>query len=177
MWKKHNNPNQNLKHSSADNAKVTTSGRIAPLSLVKVGPNILGYKKIKGSNINCLSYFKKKIPEQKRMHQDSWSIWWWQFRRELESNLFWVQKRMCEEEGEASDWLHDPHTDAATISELFIEGFHALYHVQIGELKVAALFDTGASINAISSKVLGLSTVSWRWYLCIEKLYQQMAIV
>ena len=31
-------------------------------------------------------------------------------------------------------------------------GFHALYNVQIGELKVAALFDTGASINAISSE-------------------------
>ena len=59
---------------------------------------------------------------------------------------------MCEEEGETSDCLHDPHTDAATINELFIEGFHALYHVQIGELKVAALFDTGTSINAISFK-------------------------
>ena len=40
--------------------------------------------------------------------------------------------------------------DAATINELFIEG-HALYCVQIGELKVAALFDTGTSINTISS--------------------------
>ena len=35
---------------------------------------------------------------------------------------------------------------------MFIEGFHALYHVQIGELKVAAIFDTGTSINAISSE-------------------------
>ena len=34
-----------------------------------------------------------------------------------------------------------------------LSGFHALYNVQIGELKVAALFHTGASINAISSKV------------------------
>ena len=59
---------------------------------------------------------------------------------------------MCEEEGEAPNWLHDPHTDAATINKLFIGGFHALYHVKIGELKVAALFDTGASINAISLK-------------------------
>ena len=59
---------------------------------------------------------------------------------------------MCEKEEEASDWLHDPHTDAGTINKLFIEGFHALYCVQIGELKVAALFDTGTSINAILSK-------------------------
>ena len=35
---------------------------------------------------------------------------------------------------------------------MFIEGFHALYNVQMGELKVAALFDTGASINVISSR-------------------------
>ena len=60
---------------------------------------------------------------------------------------------MCEDDSEASDWLQGPHTDVAIISELFIEWFHALYHVQIGELKIAALFDTGASINAISSKV------------------------
>ena len=38
------------------------------------------------------------------------------------------------------------------LTEMFIEGFHALYHVQIGELKVAALFDTGTSINAIFFK-------------------------
>ena len=33
-----------------------------------------------------------------------------------------------------------------------IEGFHALYNVPVGELKVAASFDTGTSINAISSE-------------------------
>ena len=37
-------------------------------------------------------------------------------------------------------------------TKCFIEGFHALYNVQIGKLKVAALFDTGASINTISSE-------------------------
>ena len=42
--------------------------------------------------------------------------------------------------------------DAITINKLFIERFHALYHVQIGELEVAALFGTGASIIAILSK-------------------------
>ena len=38
----------------------------------------------------------------------------------------------------------------AIISEIFI-GFHAPYNIQLGELKVAALFDTGASINTICS--------------------------
>ena len=36
------------------------------------------------------------------------------------------------------------------ISEVFIEGFHALYKIQIGELHTATLFDTGTSINVIS---------------------------
>ena len=31
---------------------------------------------------------------------------------------------------------------------MFVEG--AVYHLQIGKLKTTALFDTGASINAIS---------------------------
>ena len=38
------------------------------------------------------------------------------------------------------------------ISEVFIEGFHTLYKVQIGKLHTDALFDTGGSINAISFK-------------------------
>ena len=37
---------------------------------------------------------------------------------------------------------------------MIIEGFHAPYHVQIDELKVAALFDTGTSINAISFEIV-----------------------
>ena len=69
---------------------------------------------------------------------------------------------MCEEEGEASNWQQDPYTDVATISKLFIEGFHVLYYVQLGELKTAALFDLGASNNAISSKFFSPSTNSWR---------------
>ena len=47
---------------------------------------------------------------------------------------------------------------------MFIEGFHALYHIQIGKLKTTALFDMGASINAISSK----------FFRC---LYQQLKII
>ena len=59
---------------------------------------------------------------------------------------------MCEEKCEASNYLQSPHTAVDTISKLFIEGFHSLYHLQIGELKTAALFDTGSFIIAISSK-------------------------
>ena len=38
------------------------------------------------------------------------------------------------------------------ISEVFIESFHALYKVQIGELHTDALFNTGALVNEISFK-------------------------
>ena len=34
---------------------------------------------------------------------------------------------------------------------MFVEGVHALYHLQIGKLETTAFFNTGASINAISS--------------------------
>ena len=51
---------------------------------------------------------------------------------------------MCEDTDEMSYLLHGLHTDTATINEVLIEGLHALYNVQIGEVKVAALFDTGA---------------------------------
>ena len=59
---------------------------------------------------------------------------------------------MCEDVNDMSDWLHGPQADTAIVNEVFIEGFHALYKVQIGEIKTAALFDTGASTNTISSK-------------------------
>ena len=39
-----------------------------------------------------------------------------------------------------------------SVNEVFREGLHALYKVKIGQVKTAALFDTGVSINAISSK-------------------------
>ena len=38
------------------------------------------------------------------------------------------------------------------INEVFIEGFHALYKVQIGKLHTQTLFNTGISINAILFK-------------------------
>ena len=50
---------------------------------------------------------------------------------------------------------HQPASVAsneAIINEVFINGFHALYNIQIGKLHTKALFNTGASINAISFK-------------------------
>ena len=38
------------------------------------------------------------------------------------------------------------------INEVFIDGFQALYNIQVNNLHMQALFDTGASINAISLK-------------------------
>ena len=69
-------------------------------------------------------------------------------------NQFFAEFRnlMCEDANDMLDGLHGPQADTAIINEVFIEGFHALYKVQIGQLKTAALIDTGALIKAISSK-------------------------
>ena len=59
---------------------------------------------------------------------------------------------MTKDDDDTSSWLNGPPADQAIIYEVFIEGFHALYKIQIGKLKTVALFDTGASINTISFK-------------------------
>ena len=71
-----------------------------------------------------------------------------------QSNQFFseFEKLMSKDANDMSSWLHGLQADTAIVSEIFIEGFHALYNIQIGEQEVAALFGTGASINAISSK-------------------------
>ena len=38
------------------------------------------------------------------------------------------------------------------INEVFIEGFHVIYNIQVYETQAKALFNTGASINALSFK-------------------------
>ena len=38
------------------------------------------------------------------------------------------------------------------INEVFIDGFHAMYNIQVDNLHTWALFHTGTSINAISLK-------------------------
>ena len=62
------------------------------------------------------------------------------------------KKLVCKDADDMSDGLHGLQADTAIVNEMFIEGFHALYNVQMGELKIIALFDTGASIISISSK-------------------------
>ena len=57
---------------------------------------------------------------------------------------------MVEDSDDSSAWLVP--TDEVVINEVFIDGFHALYKVQISNLQTQAQFDTGASINAMSFK-------------------------
>ena len=57
---------------------------------------------------------------------------------------------MLEDSGDSPAWLATPNT--SVINEVFIDGFHALYNIQVYNLHTQALFDTGASINAISLK-------------------------
>ena len=71
---------------------------------------------------------------------------------------------MAKDTDDMSTSLDDPSTDQAIINEVFIKGFHALYKIQIGKLKTATLFDTGASINTISFK-------------CFSYMQQQLKIL
>ena len=70
-----------------------------------------------------------------------------------------------------------PKQTPAIVNEVFIEGFHALYNVQMGELKVVALFDTGASINATSSRFFRFLQHQLKVIPMNRKVYQQMVIV
>ena len=67
LQKIHSNPNQNLKRSSVDNARETTSRRIAPLSSTKVIQNILDCKIIKKSKVSCLSNLRKDSWMEKKV--------------------------------------------------------------------------------------------------------------
>ena len=57
---------------------------------------------------------------------------------------------MLEDSDDSSAWLVAPNT--SVINEVFIDGFHALYNMQINNLHIQAPFDTGASVNTISLK-------------------------
>ena len=74
------------------------------------------------------------------------------FNDQLNQFFSEFENLMCEDTNDTSNCLHGPQTNTAIVNEVFIEGFLALYKVQICQLKTAVLFDTGASINAIPSK-------------------------
>ena len=57
---------------------------------------------------------------------------------------------MLKDSDDSSAGLVAPN--ASIINEVFIDGFHALYNIQIYNLHTQVLFDTGTSINAISLK-------------------------
>ena len=57
---------------------------------------------------------------------------------------------MLEDSDDSSAWLAAPN--ASVINKVFIDGFHVLYNIQVDNLHTQALFDTGASISAISLK-------------------------
>ena len=58
------------------------------------------------------------------------------------------ESMMMEDSDDSSAWL--VASNEAIITEVFIDGFHALYNIQIGNLHTHALFNTGTSINTIS---------------------------
>ena len=72
--------------------------------------------------------------------------------QELNKFFSEFESLMAKDSDDMSACLDNPPTNEAVINEVFIEGLHALYKVQLGELHTATLFNTGASINALSFK-------------------------
>ena len=61
------------------------------------------------------------------------------------------ENTMLEDSDDSSAWLVSSSV-LSIINEVFIDDFHALYNIHISNMCTQALFDTGASINAISQK-------------------------
>ena len=80
---------------------------------------------------------------------------------------------MLEDSDNSSAWLATPN--ASVINKVFIDGFHVLYNIQIENLHTRALFDTGASINAISVKFYSSMQQHVKLLPTTEKLSLQMA--
>ena len=76
---------------------------------------------------------------------------------------------MAKDTDDISTLLSHSSADQAIINEVFIEGFHALYKIQIGNSKTATLFDTDTSINFSAP-----CNSSLKLYQPIEKLFPQM---
>ena len=74
------------------------------------------------------------------------------FNDQLNQFFTEFENLMSEDANNMSSWLHGHQADADIINEVFIEGFHDLYKVQIGHLKTSALCNTDTLINAISHK-------------------------
>ena len=79
---------------------------------------------------------------------------------------------MMEDSDDSCAWLVT--SDKAIINEVFIDTFHALYNIQVGNLHTQALFDTDVLINAISFKFYSTMQQHLKCYPPAEKLSQQM---
>ena len=65
--------------------------------------------------------------------------------KEFNNFILEFENIMLEDSDDSSVWLATPNT--SVINEVFIDGFHALYNVQVYNIHTQALFNTGASIN------------------------------
>ena len=104
------------------------------------------YKSTKEKQHNLLNSFCEKFQDRRQVNKictpasDS--------SEEFNNFITEFENIMLEDLDDFSVWLAQPNT--SVINEVFIEGFHALYNIQVYNLHTQALFNTGASINAIS---------------------------
>ena len=106
------------------------------------------YKSTKEKQHNLIKTFCKKFQDKRPINEicppasDS--------SEEFNNFITEFKNITLEELDNSSAWLVT--TNTSQINEVFTEGFHTLYNVQVYNLHTQALFDTGGSINAISLK-------------------------
>ena len=131
------------------------------------GPPQQKYKTTKETQCNLVKTFCKRFQDRKRQinkmstpsEDDSF--------KELNKFFSGFESMMVKDSYDSLAWLVP--TDEAIINEVFIDGFHVLYKVQIGKLKTQALFDMLYHLSFTAQ------CNNSKFYQPAERLSQQMA--
>ena len=107
------------------------------------------YKSTQEKQHNLIKTFCKKFQDKRQINEISTPTDD-NCNEEFDNFISEFENIMLEDSDNSSAWLAAPN--ASVINEVFIDGFHALYNIQIDNLHTLALFDTGTPINTISLK-------------------------
>ena len=133
---------------SVGTAKETTIKKDCPTAPNPSSPP--EYKSTRGKQCNLIKTYHKKFQDGRQVNElctttnDS--------GEELNNFISEFQNIMLEDSDDSSAWLALLATSG--INEVFIEGYHTIHNIQVYDTYIKALFDTGASINALSFKFL-----------------------
>ena len=108
----------------------------------------LKYKSTKDKKHNLIKAYHKKFQDRRQINELCTPVS--DCSEKFNNFISEFKNIMLEDSDDSSAWLVPPN--ASVINEVFIEGFHAVHNVHVYNIHTQALFNTGASINAISFK-------------------------